>query len=85
MYANPFFKNTIDTTLHICVLRSITHESSTTFIPPAQNFTPLCLYNLNNGQNVGQSQQRPAARKFNSYKHESIYIKKILSDINLDF
>ena len=23
--------------------------------------------------------------KFNSYKHESIYIKKILNDINLDF
>ena len=22
---------------------------------------------------------------FNSYKHESIYIKKILNDINLDF
>ena len=45
------------------MLRFITHESSTTFIPPAQNFTPLCLYNLNNGQNLCQSQQRPAARK----------------------
>ena len=45
------------------MLRFITHESSTTFIPPAQNFTPLCFYNLNNGQNLCQSQQRPAARK----------------------
>ena len=51
--------------------------------PAAQNFTPLCLYNLNSGQNVCQSQQHPAAKKkFNSYKHESICIKKILNDID---
>ena len=61
------------TTTKFCFVVLLMNHQQHLF-PAAQNLTPLCLYNLNNGQNVCQSQQQPAEKKFSSYKHESIYV-----------